>query len=346
MPRIRPVVLCGGNGSRLWPRSRVTKPKPFLPLLGAKTMFDCTLERFADRQVFAPPMIVTGEAHLKHVEAQAPAICPDFTAIIEPAAKNTAAAIALAAHGVSQDTILLVSPSDHHIADLPAFLDAVSDACALAAQDWLVAFGIQPTSPETGFGYIKRGERIDGGFRIQRFTEKPDAETARQFLADGGYSWNGGIFAFRAGQFLSELKNSRPELSEAVARSVSHGSRDRHGFRPDAAWFAQVEPESVDYAIMETTSRAAMVPADMGWSDIGSWSAIYDARFERDDSGNAGVGSHEFMECRNVLVDTDGPRVSAIGLENIVVVVDGDEVLVTSRMGAQLVGKTQGAANQ
>lgn len=344
MSKIVPVILCGGSGTRLWPRSRKAKPKPFLPLIGERTMFEATLGRCSDASRFAPPVIVTGAAHLEHVEKQA-AIAPGAAVIVEPEAKNTAAAIALAALRLPEDAVMLVCPSDHHIADEAAFRTAAAAAVRLAAEDWLVAFGITATAPETGYGYIKRGAPLEGGYRVERFVEKPDLATAQGLLSDGGYSWNGGIFAFRAGQFLAELARHRPELAEAVARSVASGSEDGSRFRPGAEAFAVIEPESVDYAVMEATDRAAMVPASMGWSDIGSWAALRDAT-DRNHDGNSVRGRADLVDCSGVFVDSDGPRVSVIGLRDVVIVVDGDEVLVTTTEGAQKVGKLEGAARQ
>jgi mannose-1-phosphate guanylyltransferase/mannose-6-phosphate isomerase len=328
----------------LWPRSRKVKPKPFLPLIGERTMFEATLDRCGDGEQFAPPLIVTGAAHLAHVEAQAGA-APGASVIVEPEAKNTAAAIALAAGRLPADAIMLVCPSDHHIADVTAFRVAAAAAAALAAQDWLVAFGITATAPETGYGYIRRGAPLEGGFRVERFVEKPDLATAREFLADGGYSWNGGIFAFRAGQFLAELAKHRRDLARAAEASVLNGVEAGRRFHPDAAAFAAIEPESVDYAVMEETDRAAMVPASMGWSDIGNWAALRDAT-DCDHDGNSVRGRAELVDCSGVFVDTDGPRVSVIGLADVAIVVDGDEVLVTTMAGAQKVGKLGGAAKQ
>lgn len=344
MTKIVPVVLCGGSGTRLWPRSRKSKPKPFLPLVGDTTLFEATLARCEDAAHFAPPIVVTGQSHLAHVEKQGGG-ADGSSIIVEPAAKNTAAAIALAAARLAPDAIMLVCPSDHHIADLDAFRQAALAAGRLAEQDWLVAFGIAPTSPETGYGYIKRGDPIDGGFRVEQFVEKPDRERAEQFLAAGDYSWNGGIFAFRAGRFLEELAEHRPAMAEAVNRSVNRGRQDGTRFHPEPESFAPIEGESVDYAVMEETSRAAMVPAAMGWSDIGNWQALRDAR-PGDGAGNCIAGQVELVDCRNVLVDSDGPRVSVIGLDNIAIVIDGDDVLVTTMEGAQKVGKLSGAAKQ
>jgi mannose-1-phosphate guanylyltransferase/mannose-6-phosphate isomerase len=344
MSTIVPVILCGGSGTRLWPRSRKSRPKPFLPLIGEQTMFEATLGRCADTKQFAPPVIVTGRDHLAHVEAQIEA-APGATIVVEPQAKNTAAAIALAAHRLPQGAVKLVCPSDHHIADAAAVRAAAAAAAKLAEQDWLVAFGIAPSGPETGYGYIRRGEPLDGGFRVAQFVEKPDLERARQFLAEGDYSWNGGIFAFRVGHFLDELARHRPALAEATDKAVRRGRQDGARFHPDAAAFGEIDGESVDYAVMEETDRAAMVPAALGWSDIGSWAALRDAT-DADADGNSVRGRAELVDCAGVFVDSDGPRVSVIGLENVAIVVGGDEVLVTTMDGAQKVGKLGGAANQ
>jgi mannose-1-phosphate guanylyltransferase/mannose-1-phosphate guanylyltransferase/mannose-6-phosphate isomerase len=345
MTQIVPVILCGGSGTRLWPRSRASKPKPFLPLTGDRTLFEQTVGRCLAQPGFAPPVIVTGRDHLAHVEDQL-SEAPDASIIVEPAARNTAAAIALAAERLPDEAVMLICPSDHHIANCPAFLAAARSAAALAEEGWLVSFGIEANAPETGFGYLKRGEGIgDNGFRVAQFVEKPDLARAMSFLDAGGYAWNGGIFAFQVKHFLSELEAHRPHIAEAVKRSVEGGSSDGRRFHPDPKAFSAVESESVDYAVMENTSRAAMVPADMGWSDIGNWQALHAARL-RDDSGNSVDGSVELVDCDNVLVDTDGPRVSVIGLSNVIVVVDGNEVLVTTAEGAQKVGKLSGAMNQ
>lgn len=344
MSAITPIVLCGGSGTRLWPKSRKAMPKPFLPLVGERTLFEATLDRCATDAQFAPPIVVTGTAHLEHVLAQSGA-CPELSVIVEPEARNTAAAIALAAAFLPADAIMLVCPSDHHIGDEAAFRKAAEDAAALAREGWLVAFGIAATAPETGYGYILRGEALPGGYRIERFVEKPDRETAITFLADGNYSWNGGIFAFRAGAFLEELARHRPRLHASIAEAVARGRQEGNIFHPDAAAFADVESESVDYAVMEATDRAAMVPVEMGWSDIGGWPALRDVR-PGDAEGNRVRGRVELVDCRNVLAETDGPRISVIGLEDVAVIVDGDEVLVTSMAGAQKVGKLTGAAKQ
>ena len=346
MSIITPVILCGGSGTRLWPRSRAVMPKPFLPLVSdAETLFEQALLRASDPEHFTPPLIVTGAAHLQHVESQL-AAPTDARIIVEPAAKNTAAAIALAAATLPEDAVLLVCPSDHHIGDPQSFVAAARAGARLASEGWLVAFGIEATAPETGYGYIRSGEALGKlGFKVAEFVEKPDRARAEAFVADGSYSWNGGIFAFRAGDFMAELEQHRPAIAAAVRRSVEQGRSEGRRFYPDAAAFAEIAGESVDYAVMENTARAAMVPATMAWSDIGNWQALHAAR-AKDGDGNCTIGRVELVDCRHVLVESDGPRVSVIGLENVIVVVNGDEVLVTSADGTQKVGKLSGATNQ
>lgn len=345
MTQITPVILCGGSGTRLWPRSRATKPKPFLPLVGDTTLFEATLQRCPAEAGFGAPVVVTGTAHLAHVEEQL-GDDPGATIVVEPSARNTAAAIALAALQLPEDAIMLVCPSDHHIGDCDAFAASARAAATLASEGWLVSFGIDAKTPETGFGYLKRGDAVgDHGFRVAQFVEKPDAARAAAFLAEGIYFWNGGIFAFRVKDFLEELQAHRPAILDATRKAVDLGSSDGCRFHPDAEAFAEIQSESVDYAVMENTARAAMVPADMAWSDIGNWEALH-AALPHDAQGNFTAGPVELVDCRNVLVDSDGPRVSVIGLEGVIVVVDKGEVLVTTAAGAQKVGKLGGAVNQ
>ncbi|MDG6077959.1 mannose-1-phosphate guanylyltransferase [Erythrobacter litoralis] len=341
MQRIHPVILCGGSGTRLWPRSRPALPKPFLRLLGERTLFQMALDRVEDGVLFAEPLIVAGSGHADHISDQA----NTHDLIVEPAAKNTAAAIALAAHRLPPEALMLVCPSDHHVGDVEAFRAVVRKGAALAEQGYLVSLGIAPTRPETGYGYIKQGERFGEGFLVEQFVEKPDAVRAKAFLDDGGYVWNAGIFIFRAGDLLEELERFRPSLASAVARSVRIGREDRHVFYPDADSFGKVEGESIDFAVMEHTERAAVVSAEMGWSDIGDWDALMAARedWDRRDWYNA---RGDVVEGRNVTIDSDGPRVSVVGLDDVIVVVDGDEILVMRRGAAQHVRNLPGANGQ
>lgn len=345
-PAIVPVILCGGSGTRLWPRSRKVRPKPFLPLVGDRTLFSATLDRCAPEAGFAPPVIVAGAAHVGLIEDQL-GDAAGAEIIVEPAARNTAAAIALAAARLPAEAVMLVCPSDHHIGDVAAFRAAAHVAAALARADWLVAFGIAPVSAETGFGYLKRGAALgdSGAFTVERFVEKPDRARAEAFLADGGYAWNGGIFAFRAGAFMAELAQHRPDIADAVRTAVAGGSCDAQRFHPAAEPFATIDGTSVDYAVMERTARAAMVPVAMDWSDIGNWQALH-AALPHDAHGNTVRGRVDLIDCRNVMVDSASLRVSVVGVEGLIVVVDGDEVLVTTHDGAQLVGKLPGALNQ
>ena len=346
MNDIIPVILCGGSGTRLWPRSRKSMPKPFLPLVGNTTMFTATVLRCDGQEGFAQPVIVTGIAHLDHVEEQLPNR-EETRILVEPQGRNTAAAIALAALVLPEDSVMLICPSDHHIGNTDAFRDAAKAAAKLAGEGWLVSFGISPTSPETGFGYLKYGEPITGtpGRKVARFVEKPDLARAIEFLSSGEYAWNGGIFAFRVGTFLDELARFRPDILDAVRASVEAGHTDGMRFYPDADLFGKVPSQSVDYAVMENTDRAAMVPAAMAWSDIGNWQALYEAQ-QLDRAGNATFGHSELVNCTNVLVMSDGPRVSVVGASDLIIVVDGNEVLVCTPEGAQSVGTLGGAANQ
>lgn len=346
MSAIHPVILCGGSGTRLWPVSRKSMPKPFLPLLSEETLFEQAVRRVAGDDRFAAPMVVAGADHADLVTAQLSGT-PGARLVIEPMAKNTAPAIALATALLPEDAVMLVCPSDHHIADSAAFRAAALAAAALAREDYLVSFGIAADRPETGYGYLRRGAPLAGGYVIRQFVEKPDLARAQEYLASGEYSWNGGIFAFRAGHLLAELAVHRPQMAELVAAAVAGGRSEGARFHPAAEPFARIEGDSIDYAVMENTARAAMVPADMGWSDIGNWAALADALAGgADPSGNVARGRVDLAGCRDVLATTDGPRISAVGLEGVCIIVSQGEVLVTTREGAQAVGKLPGAANQ
>lgn len=348
---IHPIILCGGSGTRLWPMSLKAKPKPFLSLVGDTSLFEQACSRVADDARFADPIIVAGAAHEALITEQMGTAAHHL--IIEPAAKNTAPAIALAAAVLEPDAIMLVCPSDHYIADPAAFREAAVAAGALATKDYLTAFGITADRPETGYGYIRRGEALESGFAIAQFVEKPDLERAKSYLESGEYSWNGGIFAFRAGAYLDALAQYRPAMAEAVKTSVAGAKSEGAIIRPSAPEFAAIEGDSVDYAVMENTPNAAMVPADMGWSDIGNWAALQDALAQQEhggesnaDGANVVKGRADLTDCKGVLAMSDGPRISAVGLEDLCIVVTGDEVLVTTRDGAQKVGKLPGAVNQ
>lgn len=342
---IHPVILCGGGGTRLWPLSLKTQPKPFLPLIGDTSLFQQAIARTDNDPRFAEPIIVAGTAHQEVITQQMNGA--SHRLIIEPAARNTAPAIALAAAVLDPDAIMLVCPSDHYIADQPSFCAAAAAAGALAANDYLTAFGITPEHPETGYGYIRRGETLDGGFAIAEFVEKPDLARAQSYLASGDYSWNGGIFAFRAGAFLSALEEHRPAMAKGVLAAIEDARYEGAVIHPEPEAFGAIAGESVDYAVMENTNRAAMVPASMGWSDIGNWAALNDALSEAEPSlPNVERGEIDLLDCKGVLAISDGMRISAVGLEDVAIIVANGEVLVTTREGAQKVGKLPGAVNQ
>ena len=337
MPRIVPVILCGGSGTRLWPRSRANKPKPFLNLLGERTLYQATLERCANTENFAPPVVVIGENHLAFAREQAAQIAPETRYIIEPQGRNTAPAVALAALSLEPTDIMLVCPSDHHILNEQVFEDAVRSASQLADQDWLVAFGIEATAPATGYGYLLRGEELNNGYRIEKFVEKPDPVTALGFIEHGGYAWNGGIFSFKVSAFLEGLAKYRPQLTDLVQSAMENARIEDCLTYPNAEIFTAIEGESVDYALMENTDRAAMVDVAMGWSDIGSWDSIYSLRAS-DDAENIIVGTGEIIDATGSMIDSDKAFVTIVGADNIVVVVDGEDILVADRNTAQKVG--------
>lgn len=335
---IVPVILCGGSGTRLWPLSRKARAKPFIPLVGTDTLFEQALERCSDTRYFKPPLIVTGAAYVDHAR-QGAAARSKGSLIVEPVARNTAAAIALAAFRVPGDTVLLVCPSDHHIAESHIFIKRALDAAAVAREGWLVCLGIPARTPETRFGYVRRGVPIGGdAYRLEQFVEKPDLARAAVYLASGEFAWNSGIFAFRAGDYLAELTRYRPDIAQAAGEAVARGVEDADCFHPDAQAFTRINPESIDHAVMEHTTRGAMIEASMGWSDIGTWCAVQVAR-DRDEAGNSARGPVELVDCHNVLVESDGPRVSVIGLEDAIVVVDGDDIMITTVEAAQRINK-------
>jgi mannose-1-phosphate guanylyltransferase len=278
---------------------------------------------------FGRPAVVTGAAHLDLVDSQ----LAEFDVaeiIVEPKPRQTAAAVAVAALRLAPEAVMIVCPSDHHIGDSSAFANACSAAANLAAGGLLVCLAVPAIAPETRFGYLRAGEPLGPGeFCVAQFVEKPDFETAAGFLSSGGFVWNAGIFAFRAGDYLAELQSYRPAIAAGARDAVARGHKDGAHFYPDAAAFAAIEPESVDRAVMESTSRAAMVLADMDWCDVGDWNALKRMR-PQDESGNSVRGPAEVLDCRNILVDTDGPKVHAIGLDDLIIVVDGDDILVAS----------------
>ncbi|WP_326914890.1 mannose-1-phosphate guanylyltransferase [Sphingopyxis chilensis] len=324
--QIQPVILCGGAGSRLWPQSRGLRAKQFLPLAGTGSLFVQTLARVADERLFGAPLILCGKPHLAMVREQMGTT--NSRLLVEPMPRNTAAAIALAVAGADPEALLLVMPSDHVIADVAAFHAAVTGGAALARRDWLVTFGITPDRPETGFGYIASGAPVGTqGFAVDRFVEKPPLADAEAMLAAGGYSWNAGIFLFRAGRMRDAMLTHCRAIFKAADKAVAAGKHDGDALHADAIEFAKAPSNSIDYAVMEKDDRVAVVPVAMGWSDLGSWHAVHSLA-EADGAGNV-VDDNVFLhDCRGNLVRSDGKRVALIGMENVAVIVDGDDILV------------------
>lgn len=324
---IQPVILCGGAGTRLWPESRGARAKQFLSLTGSDSLFQQTIARTAAAMRFLPAVILCGEAHVAIVREQMGR--SEASLLVEPMPRNTAAAIALAVAQADPDTLLLVMPSDHVIADTSSFQAAIAKGAGLAEQDWLVTFGITPDRPETGFGYIASGDALgNGGFAVDRFVEKPPLEEAEKMIAAGGYSWNAGIFLFRAGRMRDAMQTHCPEVLHAAEAAVAAGAREGNALYADAGTFGDAPSVSIDYAVMEKDGRVAVVPAAMGWSDLGSWQAVHALGASSDDCGNVATGDAVLLDCRACLVRAGDKRVSIIGLEGMAVVVDGDDILI------------------
>lgn len=340
---IRPVILCGGSGTRLWPLSRPSCPKQFLALTEARTMLQATAERVRGA-AYSAPLVVAGESLGGLVDEQLRAGGVDPSAIIlEPAGRNTAPAIALAAYWLQArggDEIMLVMPSDHRIEDEAAFGRAVAAALPAVEAGALATFGITASAPETGYGYIGPGREwpdSPGAFVVDRFFEKPDAETATRFCASG-YLWNGGIFLFRASAFLAELERHAPEVARHCAAAVASASTGGVFVRPQAEAFLAAPSIAVDVAVMERTGRACVVPVDMGWSDVGSWDAVW-AVSGKDDAGNAVQGDVLAINASNNLIrNSSGLTITAVGVEDLVIVATAEAILIVPRDKAQQTG--------
>lgn len=344
---IVPVILSGGSGSRLWPVSRKLRPKQFLPLIRPdRTLFQSTLERLDGVPGIQPVLVVCNEEHRFMVAEQ---LCeidhPHQGILLEPVGRNTAPAVALAAlylqakesGKASPDPIMLVLPADHVIPDVPAFQQVVTAAREVADAGFLVTFGITPTAPETGYGYIQRGEALDDlpqAYRVAAFAEKPDAATAQRYLEDGQYWWNSGIFMFKASTFLHELETYQPEILAACHKTLRQARHDLDFIRMDAAAFAACPANSVDYAVMERTSHAAILPLSAGWSDVGAWSAVWEV-CEQDADSNVVRGNVIAQDATGNLVFTEDRLVTLLGVQDLVVIDTKDATLVTHRSRAQ-----------
>src|SRR5690606_21522994 len=342
-PRLQPVLLSGGSGTRLWPLSREAYPKQFLALAGERSMLQDTWQRVEELAGGAAPIVVANEEHRFLAAEQLRQVGVEHAAILlEPVGRNTAPAIAAAAlQAAAQggDPLLLVLPSDHVVRDAAAFRDAVREASPAAVQGALVTFGIVPESAETGFGYIQADAvrpGNDGGVRrVLRFVEKPDAATAQQYLDAGGYYWNSGMFLFRASRYLAELGRFRPDILAAVRAAFDAAKRDGDFVRLDKDAFAASPSDSIDYAVMEKTDRATVLPVDIGWNDVVSWAALWDVS-EQDGDGNARHGDVIAVDSRNSYAYARR-LVALVGVEDLVVVETDDAVLVARKDKVQQV---------
>lgn len=337
---IVPVILSGGSGTRLWPLSRSQRPKQLLPLVSESTMIQDTVGRLQGIEEMAAPIIVCNEDHRFAIAEQMrennvhPAAM-----ILEPFGRNTAPAVAVSAFRSLQDgddPVLLVLPADHVITNKGKFQEAIAKGKAAAEQGCLVTFGIIPDAPETGYGYIKaqQDEVTEGAYKVQKFIEKPDIEKARQYLSEGGYYWNSGMFMFRAGRFLAELEKLNGEIYAACQSAINNAAIDYDFTRLDKGSFERCPGDSIDYAVMEKTESAVVIPVDIGWSDIGSWSALWDVS-EADEHGNVTQGDVYAIDTGNSYIRADDRLVATVGLQDHIVVETADAVLVAHKDAAQ-----------
>ncbi len=339
---IHPVLLCGGAGTRLWPLSRRALPKQFLPLVSEFSLLQATLQRLRGLTQLSAPIVVCNNDHrfLVADQLQEIGITP-ASLILEPMARNTAPAVAMAAFAAIQrdsQAQLLILPADHTIGDVPAFHAAIMAAKPLADEGYMTAFGIVPDKPETGYGYIQQGEPLASGNKVANFVEKPNLERAEQFLASGDFLWNSGMYLFDAQLYLSELHLYQPEVHEAARLAFERAEVDLDFLRADEASFAQSPSISLDYGVMEQTTRAAVVPADIEWNDIGSYVALWEIE-PKDEEGNVGKGHVAFFDSSNNYVRAEKQLVALLGVEDMIVVSTPDALLVTKKEHAQDIKK-------
>lgn len=338
---MKPVILAGGSGSRLWPKSRAALPKQFLALTSEQTMLQETLSRL-DGVDAREPIVICNDSHRFLVAEQLRQKGIEHGGILlEPVGRNTAPAIALAAlHALQSDAdeTLLVLAADHLIKDKAVFQASVKKAEQLAQAGYLVTFGIVPDCPHTGYGYIKASQELDTGFVVEQFVEKPDMSTAKEYVDSGNYFWNSGMFMFKAGRYLEELEKFHPDILDICKRAIETETQDLDFIRIDADTFATCPDDSIDYAVMEKTAKAAMVPLDAGWSDVGSWSSLWDVA-DKDDNGNAVVGDAILEDVHNSYINAEGRLISVIGLDDVVVVETKDAIMVANKNKVQDIKK-------
>jgi len=339
--QISPVIMCGGSGTRLWPLSRAQFPKQFLPLVNETSMLQDTLARLpAEHQA---PVFICNEDHRFLVAEQVKQVkCNDATILLEPQGRNTAPAVALAAIDAlasNSDALLLVLAADHVIKDTIKFHQAVSVAAVSAQQGKLVTFGIVPTHAETGYGYIKKGakqglkqgnEKGDGTYQVAKFVEKPNEEIAQEYLDSGEYLWNSGMFLFKASRYVEELEKFRPDILASCQEAMTKVEKDLDFTRPDREAFLRCADESIDYAVMENTADAVMVPLDAGWSDVGSYSALWEV-CEQDDQKNVIKGDVIAHDTSNSYLHSQNKLIATLGVDNLVVIDTPDAVLIADK---------------
>lgn len=329
-----PVILAGGSGTRLWPLSRQLYPKQFLALFGEKTMLQQTIERLYGL-VYDAPILICNEEHRFLAAEQLRQIGIDnATILLEPFPKNTAPAIALAAFAalkMNEEALILVLPADHLVTNIEAFHEAVKHAKSAATDSYLVTFGIVPRKPETGYGYIRRGKQVkEAVFCVDDFVEKPDEATAQRYLEGGDYYWNSGMFLFKAKAYLDELAQFEPEMLGSCQKALAEGKKDLDFFRIDPEAFASCPANSIDYAVMEKTKKAVVVPLDAGWSDIGSWVSLLEI-CDKDESGNNIKGDVVALDVKNSLIRSENRLVAVLGVENLIIVETKDAVMVVHK---------------
>ncbi|RYV04069.1 mannose-1-phosphate guanylyltransferase/mannose-6-phosphate isomerase [Shewanella sp. OPT22] len=336
---IKPIIMAGGSGTRLWPLSRELFPKQFLSLDGESTMLQATLKRLVNIDHQTPTIICNEQHRFVVAEQLRTQRSSNSNILLEPTVKNTAPAIALAAFdslNKGEDPILLVLASDHIIKNEDAFVASVHQATLAADKNKLVTFGVVPKSPEIGFGYIKSGDALDQGYKVDQFVEKPDLDTAKKYLASGKYFWNSGMFMFKASVFLNELETHRPDIYNACKAAFETLETDSDFSRFDKSVFDTCPSDSVDYAVMEKTKSAVVVPLDADWSDVGSWSALWNIE-NKDKNGNSCKGDVLTIDTNNSFISANDKLVATIGLDDVVIVDTKDALLVSKRSEVQKV---------
>jgi len=328
---IIPVILSGGSGTRMWPLSRSHYPKQFLPLVTENSLLQDTVTRLPANADMCAPMVICNQDHRFMVAEQMHQLGIEPTAILlEPFGRNTAPAVALAALNAEADDVLLILPADHVISDHQALAAAIEAAVSAARDGALVTFGIVATAPETGYGYIKRGSQSGAAYKVDQFVEKPDQQTAQGYLDSGEYYWNSGMFAFTAGRFLQELEKHQPDILHYCRKALDNAQKDLDFLRIDPETFAACPSDSIDYAVMEKTHQAVVIPLDAGWNDVGSWSSLWEVS-DKDDMGNRVHGDVLLHDTHNSLLHSESRLVAAVGVENIVVVETDDAIMVAAK---------------